>query len=225
MELAKKCPTFGLYFRRYAAFATSGNPSAPAQRLEGVTRPGPSTALNTSARTYGCVMFNQNGIVDQFAGSNGTSIHLRSWGSVLPGSKISFAVVRSSLAGPSRFEFTAAIKGENPSAPKAIDIETTVTARVDFGHSGRLRISGEALGDNFPNLEVFLVCHRSAHTALLIDGRTDGGRAFGPPLRLTDAHSDHSLGLFSVELPLTSEGELAADSTVTATSLRPYRPR
>jgi hypothetical protein len=167
-------------------------------------------------------MFNHDGIVDRYAGTDGTHIHLRFFGEVVGNAKVSMTVVRSSLAGPSLFEFTASTAGANPLIPGSPDIDTVVKVRIDFGAPKVLRLSGEVFGDNFPNLEVFVVCYRSAHTALLIDGRTKGGRDTGPATRLIGSHSGHSLGRFVANLALNEKGELAYDYKIGASTLPEY---
>jgi hypothetical protein len=169
----RKYPTFALYFRRYAPFDTFGaNPMALGQRFDGDKRSTASTSLKATSRTYGCVFFNKYGVVYQFSGSSGTKIHPLLWNDIVATANVSMTVVRSHLAGPSLFEFTASTAGSNPLVPKSPDIDTIVKVRVDFGVLNFMRLDGEVFGNNFPNLEVFLVCLRSMHTALLIDGRT-----------------------------------------------------
>jgi len=194
---------------------------APGQRFEGDHRSTASTSVKATSRTYGCVIFSQDGIVNKFAGSSGTHIDLFIWGGVDRTADVSQTVVRSTLAGPLLFSFSASTAGANPLVPKSPDIDTFVNVRVDYGHSNSLVLTGEVFGDNFPNLEVFLLDYQSQHTALLIDGRTTGGRDTGPT-RLIGTHSDHPLGRFFVELPLTSEGLLAGDSTCGVTTLPDY---
>jgi hypothetical protein len=206
-------PTYGLYFRRYAPFATFGF------GFEGDKRSTASTSLKATSRTYGWVMFNQFEIVHRFADSSGTHYHSSVWGEIVGHSKVSMAVVRSSLAGPGLIEFTASTAGSNPLVPKSPDIDTTVTARFDFGQPKFMHISGEVFGDNFPNLEVFLLCYRSSHAALLIDGRTTGGRNTGPMTRLSGAHSRQSLGRLSGTLLLNENGELVRDYTAPPTTI------
>jgi hypothetical protein len=207
-------PTFGLYFRRYAPFDTFGVPS-----FEGDKRKAASTSLKATSRTYGCVMFNQFEIVHRFANTSGTHYHSSLWGEIVGASKVSMTNVRTSLAGPSLIEFSASTAGGNPLIPKSPDIDTFVTARFDFGSPKLLRIGGEVFGDNFPNLEVFLMCYRSSHTALLIDGRTTGGRRTGPMTRLAGAHSKQSLGKLSGTLLLNDAGEMSRDYTTGATTI------
>lgn len=206
-------PTYGLYFRRYAPFDTFG------LGFEGDSRSAASTSLKVTARTYGYVMFNQFEIVNQFAGTTGTHYHSSIWGDIAASSKVSLTNVRSRLAGPSLIEFSASTAGSNPLVPKAPDIDTFVTARFDFGHQKLMMISGEVFGDDFPNLEVFLLCYRSAHTALLIDGRTTGGRNTGPFTRLKGSHSNKSLGRLSGILMLTENGTLERNYTTGPTTI------
>ncbi len=213
---AQKYPTYGLYFRRYAPFDTFGIPS-----FEGDKRAEASTSLKATSRTYGCVMFNQFEIVQYFAGTSGTHYHSSVWGDIVGMSKVSETVVRTRLAGPGLIEFEASTAGGNPLIPKSPDIDTFVTARFDFGFgSPRLmRITGEVFGDNFPNLEVFLLCYRSSYTALLIDGRTTGGRRTGPVTRLAGAHRQQSLGRLSGSLLLNENLELTRNYTTNPTTI------
>ncbi len=210
-------PTFGLYFRRYAPFDTFGVPS-----FEGDKRNAASTSLKVTSRTYGVVMFNQFEIIQTFANTSGTHYHPLLFDSIVGHSKVSMTTVRSRLAGPDLIEFTASTAGANPLIPKSPNIDTFLTARFDlgFGSPNRLmRISGEVFGDNFPNLEVFLLCYRSAHTALLIDGRTTGGKRTGPITRLSGSHRGQSLGRLSGTLLLNHNGELERDYTTGPTKI------
>ena len=212
---AQKYPTFGLYFRRYAPFKTFGVPSFDGDAREA------STSLRATSRTYGCVMFNQFNIVHSFAGTSGTHYHSLIWGDMVGMANVSKTVVRTRLEGPGLIEFEASTAGGNPLIPKSPDIDTYVTARFDFGAvSPRvMRVSGEVHGDNFPNLEVFLICYRSARTALLIDGRTTGGRRTGPMTRLAGGHRGQSLGRLSGALLLNEKGELTRDSTAASSTI------
>ena len=206
-------PTFGLYFRRYAPFDTFGF------GFKGDSRDAASTSLKVTSRTYGFVMFNQFEIVHHSVNTSGTDYHSSLWGDIVGYSKVSGTTVRSRLAGPGLIEFSASTAGANPLVPKSPDIDTFVTARFEFGHPKLMLISGEVFGDNFPNLEVFLLCYRSAHTALLIDGRTTGGRNTGPITRLPGSHSNQSLGRLSGTLLLTENGTLVRDYTTGPTTI------
>jgi hypothetical protein len=220
----RKPPTYGLYFRRYAPFDTFArvNPVDLGGSSEGDKRTTASTSLKVTARTYGCVMFNEYGIVYRFAGTTGTLTSTLLWGDIVGYSKVSMTLVRSTLTGPSLFGFRASTAGAYPLLPASPDIDTIVTARVDFGLRNFLRLNGEVSGDNFPNLEVFLLCYRSGRTALLIDGRTTGGRDTGPFNRLWGSHSNHSLGRLDASLALNEKRELAFDYKVGATTLPDY---
>jgi hypothetical protein len=209
-------PTYGLYFRRYAPFATFGVPS-----FEGDGRSGASTSLKVTSRTYGFVMFNQFEVISHFANTSGTHYHPPFGKEIIGMAKVSMSSARTTMAGPSLIEFEANTAGANPLIPKSPDIDTFVKARFDFGFGNppMMRIYGEVFGDNFPNLEVFLVCYRSSHTALLIDGRTTGGRRTGPITRLAGGHRDQSLGKLSGTLLLTEGGELVRDYTTAPTTM------
>lgn len=197
MDGDQKYPTYGLYFRRYAPFDTFGIPS-----FEGDRRTGASTSLKATSRTYGCVMFNQFEIVNGFVGTSGTHYHSSIFGEIVGSSKVSGTRARTRLAGPGLIEFEASSAGGNPLIPGAPDIDTYLIARFDFGFGSPplMRISGEVFGDNFPNLEVFLVCYRTANTALLTAARPPRqDEPTGPPdprkpgtRRRARAHRGHS---------------------------------
>src|SRR5437879_2910453 len=108
----QKYPTYGLYFRRYAPFGKFGGGNPPNwARSEGDKRTTASTSLKVTARTYGCVMFNEYGIVYRFAGTTGTLTYTVFWGDIVVYSKVSMTVVRSTLTGPSLFGFSASTAG------------------------------------------------------------------------------------------------------------------
>ena len=214
-------PTFGLYFRRYAPFDTFGGFIA-GQRNEGDKRTTASTSLKVTARTYGFVMFNQAGIVEFHAGTTGTTFHPLFFADIFGIAKVSTTIVDHTLFhGPRTFLLSASTASPWPLTPAALtpDINTIVNVFVDFSSGVSLSVSGEVWGDNFPNLEVFLVCYRSMHTALLIDGRTTGNRDFGPLLRLRGTNEDCSLGKFYLNWALNKKGEAVLDSTVKPTTL------
>jgi hypothetical protein len=220
----RQYPTFGLFFRRYAPFDSfaGGNPLAPGQRSEGDHRTGASTSLQVTSRTYGCVFFNaHDGPTYYFSGSSGTITHTLLWGDIRGMADVSMAVFPVIRYLPGVFGLTAATSGGFPLAPKALtpEINTIIRVRIDFSSPNLLRIGGQVFGDDFPNLEVFVLCYRSNHTALLIDGRTTGGRDTGPDTRLWGSHSDKSLGMFYQNLGLDAKGELAGNYTVAATTI------
>ncbi|MDR3555110.1 MAG: hypothetical protein P4L55_10180 [Syntrophobacteraceae bacterium] len=217
-------PTFWLYFRRYAPFDSfaGGNPLAPGQRSEGDHRTGASTSLQATSRTYGCIFFNaHDGPIYYFSGSSGTTTHTLVWGDIKGMADVSMTVFPIIRYLPGVFGFTARTAGGYPLAPQALtpEINSTVWTRIDFSSPGVMRISGEAFGDDFPNLEVFVVCARSGHSAILIDGRTTGGKDTGPDTRLWGSHSSQTLGTFSQNLGLNANGELAGNYTVGATTM------
>ena len=215
----RKYPTYSLVCRRYAPFETFGI-AAPfgAGRFEGDNR-GPSTSLKASSRIYQVVMFNRQGLVHDYAGSSGTRYNSWFWGEAINYAKISNTVVRSTLAGPDLFGFETSTAGANPMVPLSPDINTFLQARIDFGLAGKLRIQCEVFGDNFPNLEVFLMSWRSNYTALLIDGRTTGGRNFGPQLRLWGESRNHRLAGCSSIMDLDADGSFTRNHTVGPTTL------
>jgi hypothetical protein len=225
----KKYPAFGLYFRRYAPFDSFGgaSPFNPGGRSEGDQRKSASVSLKDTSRTYGCVMFNRFGIIGQFAGTSGTKTHTLLFGDVVGYAKVDFTVARSTLNGPDLFGFRALTSAPYPLWFKRLtpDIDTFVDVQVDFGASNFLRISGQVFGDNFPNLEVFLLCYRSKNTALLVDGQTTGGRDTGPFTRLYGTNSGHVLARFAEMLALNERGELLSSyKTARAITLPDYPP-
>jgi hypothetical protein len=60
-------------------------------------------------------------------------------------------------------------------------------------------------------MEIFILCHRSARTALLLDGQTTGGASTGPGTRLYTAHEWFSLAVRDATLSLDQKGELQFD--------------
>jgi hypothetical protein len=219
-----KDPGFALYFRRYAPFKTFGraNPlTAGFGTFAGDNR-GVSTSLKATSRTYGFVMFNRDGLVHSFASSSGTHFHPAIGAVIVSTAKVRHTAVRTTLAGPSLFGFRASTAANVPLIPGSPDINTFVECTVNYGVRDQLRIAGETFGDNFPNLEVFLVCFASARTALLLDGQTSGGPHSGPATRLFGSKEFFSLAKFSANLSLNQKGELASDYKVAPTPLREY---
>jgi hypothetical protein len=221
VEIDRNFPVFGLHFRRYAPFARFGraNPlTFGFGHFEGDDRDA-STSLKSSSRTYGAVLFNQFGIVHSFAGSSGTEFH-PAVGDVIKGmAVVKSTVVKNTIHGPSLFGFRASTSGGNPLVPASPDIDTLVDARVDFGLPNMLRISGQVYGDNFPNLEVFVVCYRSGRTALLVDGQTDGGRNTGPMMHLWGSHSEQTLAPLNANLRLDDNGRLLQSTVAGPTKI------
>jgi len=116
-------------------------------------------------------------------------------------------------------DFSAATAGANPLVPKSPDIDTKVHCRFDFRTSREMKVDVGAFGDTFPNLEVFIICYRSNHTALLIDGRTTGGRNTGPVTRLAGRGAQRYLGRSERPLKLNEQGLLDINSTTFETTL------
>lgn len=221
VEIDKRYPVFGLHFRRYAPFARFGrfNPLTVGFGYFGGDDRGVSTSLQDSSRTYGAVMFNKFGVVHHFAGACPTEFH-PAVGSVIKGmAKVKSNFVRTKLEGPSLFEFRASTAGGNPLVPGAPDIDTFIDARIEFGMASRLRVSGHVYGDNFPNLEVFLMCYRTGRTALLVDGQTEGGRSTGPMGHLWGDGADNLIAVFRGDLPLDDEGRLSRASAAEPTKI------
>ena len=202
-------PLYALWFRRYAPFSSFGFPP-----FEGDHRTGPSTSPKATSRTYGCVMFNRRSVVNHFANSSGTRYTLGLDAEAV--ADVSMTVVRTTLHGPDLIEFKASTAGANPLVPGSPDIDTFVDVRVSFLPPNFMSIRCEARGDNFPNLEVFL---RSAgdRSALLIDGRTTGGRRTGPMSRLAGSHADQLLGLTQATYVLDADGRLIHDYVASPT--------
>jgi hypothetical protein len=206
-------PVFALWFRRYAPFASFGVPP-----FKGDNR-GPSTDPSASSRTFGCVGFTPQQVLDSRQGSSGTEFDLPLLRRLHARSGVSLTTARTRLQGPMLIEFEAHCAGSNPLMPGSPDIDTFVTARVDSGMARLLRMQLTVRGDNFPNLEVFVQCLRSGHTALLIDGRTTGGRHTGPLTRLWGAKAAQELARATVSLPLDAQGALARSSGCSASTL------
>ena len=217
----QRYPAYGLFFRRYAPFARFGRANPLTMGFgyfEGDDR-GVSTSLHVSSRTYGAVFFNKFGPIFNFAGTDGTHFH-PAIGSVIVGSaNVKKTFVRSTIFGPFLFGFHTSTAAGNPLVPKSPDIDTILDVKVDFGQPNTLRISGTVCGDNFPNLEVFLVCSRSAKTALLVDGQTEAGRNTGPLLHLFGEGADNQIASFQASLLLDQNELLDHSSTVGPTSM------
>lgn len=220
----RKYPVFGLYFRRYAPFKEFGGITPytfVAGNFAGDNR-GPSTSLKATSRTYGCVMFNRFGVGYSFAGSSGTHFHpALFYDTISATAKTKLTFVQSTLNGPDLFGFKASSAGSNPLVKPSPDINSFVHVRIGFGVANRMTVNGEAFGDTFPNLEIFVVCYRSARTALLYDGRTTLGPDEGP-FGLFGAHESHRLGTFSAALALDRKGELSTNTTVKPTKFPKY---
>ena len=209
---------YGLWFRRYAPFATFGNIGIGS--FEGDTRTQASGAIGDTSRTYGCVLFNRSEAVRAYAGSSGTVLFGLLGGSIHGMAKVKIAFAKKPSSGA--IEFSAATEGGNPLVPGAPDIDTYVNVKASFSTPGQLNISGDVLGDNFPNLEVFLYCYRSKLSAILVDGRTTGGRDSGPGSRLFGTHATHRIAKFDVSLPIDGTGRLTGSRTAAASSLTEY---
>jgi hypothetical protein len=206
-------PAFGLHFRRYAPFAKFGFPS-----FKGDNRTQPSTSLQATSRTYGAVLFRQEGIISQFAGSSGTEdanlvLHFLERKAM---AKVSIKSTRSAEAGPGLIGFSASTAGANPLMPGSPDIDTTVEVRIDWGADRAMRVNGTVSGDDFPNLEVFIRCYQSKHSALIVDGRTGRGPVAGP---VSLFGGGGKLCAFSASIPLTAAGLFSRDQTCGQTKI------
>ena len=199
---------FRLYFRRYAPFETFGIPS-----FRGDIRKTASTSLQATSRTSGMVLFDQSGILNktgQSSGSHDANLVLTFLDRQAMGS-VSISAIRSNEAGPSLLSFTAQTAGSNPLIPGSPDIDTKVELRVDWGSGQMMRVSGKVVGDDFPNLEVFIRCDQSGKSALLVDGRTERGGRTGP-FSLFGAGG--YLCTFNTAIPLNDQGHFIHDKTV-----------
>jgi hypothetical protein len=215
----RKYPTYALVCRRYAPFETFGVAFPYGMgRFEGDNR-GPSTSLKDSSRIYQVIFFNRYGVVYDYAGTSGTVYESSVWGKIVGHAKITSTVVRGTLNGPDLFAFEASNAGGNPLVKPAPDINTLLRARVDFGLPGTLRIQCDVFGDNFPNLEVFLTSPKSHFTAGLIDGRTSGGRNFGPQTRLWGESRNHRLAGCNAIISLRADQSFASNYTVAPTKM------
>ena len=112
-------------------------------------------------------------------------------------------------------------EGGNPLVPKSPDIDTFVRVRFDW-LPGFLKVEGEAAGDNFPALEIFLYSYVTKYTALLFDGSTTGGPNVGPAKRLFGSHKGHVLGRFRGLLALDANRDLATNYTVPKAKMPDY---
>ena len=209
---------YGFWFRRYAPFTRFGDIGIG--EFEGDTRTQASGAIGDPSRTYGCVLFNQSEAVRANAGSSGTTLFGVLGGSVHGTAKVKMTFTKKASTGA--VEFSAYTEGGNPLVPGAPDIDTYVNVKANFSTPGQLKISGDVLGDNFPNLEVFVYCYRSKLSAILIDGRTTGGRDSGPAARLFGTHATHRIAKFDVSLPIDGTGRLTGSRTAAATTLTEY---
>ncbi|MBX3501650.1 MAG: hypothetical protein KF889_19590 [Alphaproteobacteria bacterium] len=211
---------YGLWFRRYAPFATFG--SIGIGEFEGDTRTQASGSISDTSRTYGCVLFSRTEAVRAYGGSSGTILFPKLGGPIhgMAAVKTTFRKGASKTSGT--IAFSAGTEGGNPLVPGAPEIDTIVSVEVDFSRPGRMEISGEVFGDNFPNLEVFVYCYRSRTSAILVDGRTTGGRNSGPGSRLFGSHATHRIARFDVSLSLDSSGRLTGAYKPPATSLTEY---
>ena len=211
-------PTLGFWFRRYAPFARFGNIGMG--NFEGDNR-GPSTSLSVTSRTYCCVMFDESGITHSFSNSSGTTFYPYVGSPVHGMSTVHHQVSRTMAAGPGLLEFEAHSEGGNPLVPKSPDIDTFVRVRFDW-LPGVLKVEGEASGDNFPALEIFLYSYVTKNTALLFDGSTTGGPNVGPAKRLFGSHKSHVLGRFRGLLTLDASRDLAMNYTVPKAKMPDY---
>ena len=102
-------PGFGLSFRRYAPFEEFGF------GFEGDHRSEASTSFGDTSRTYGCVLFNQFGIINQFANTSGTHRDTVLFGKIVGLAKVAMTVVRNATIGPGLE--AASTQGIDPDRP------------------------------------------------------------------------------------------------------------
>jgi hypothetical protein len=68
----------------------------------------------------------------------------------------------------------------------------------------------------------FLYCYRSRTSAILVDGRTTGGRDSGPGSRLFGSHATHRIATFDASLSIDSTGRLAGAYKAAPSTLTDY---
>jgi len=191
-----------LVFRRYAPFGSFGF------GFEGDHRAGPSISLLSTARTTGLVPFERRSVGSIKANSSGTQYvgggdRLRR----LAGhhySKVSCAISNKSVFRDS-ISFIANTAGANPMIPAAPDIDTFVEMSATWVGAG-VRFQGKVRGDDFPNVEVF-VLDSNGLGCLLFDGRTTGRKNTGPIGRLAGSHESQILGAFFCSISASPNDE------------------
>jgi len=208
-------PEYSLHFRRYAPFETFGVPS-----FKGDGRRAASTSLlpSITSRTHGMVLFNQSTILDKKGGSSGThdASLVLTFLNRQAMSKVSISAIRSNEAGPGLLGYTAKTAGSNPLIPGSPDIDTRVEITMSWGLQNTMNVQGNVAGDDFPNLEVFIHCHGSGKSALLVDGRTDRGARMGP---FSLFGNGGRLCAFQANIPLTKLGFFLGDKTCSPTTI------
>ncbi|MEM7281030.1 MAG: hypothetical protein AAF438_05320 [Pseudomonadota bacterium] len=102
------------------------------------------------------------------------------------------AKVKRFEGDPGRVKFDLTVEGANPMVPMSPDIDN-VLSFVAFLRDGDLFMAGEAIGDGFPNTEVF-VRDNQGNAVELIKFKTNHGRNSGA-MTLLGAGSDR-LGRF-----------------------------
>lgn len=195
---------YGLFFRRYAPFATFGG------GFEGDDRSNSSTSLTATARTIGSLMFAPGNVSDVSGASSGTAFSglgakvQRLLGNHLSKVTASVAVSTRSL---DCLRFVAETSGANPMIPAAPAIDTYLDMEITF-RGQAIVLSGTLRGDDFPNAEVF-VTDATGQAVLVFEFATDGGQTTGPMTRLAGDHSGQVLGTFSKRIPLLKGGAFA----------------
>lgn len=224
-------PVFTVCFRRYAPFDEFGG--GHIYKFEGDHRTSGSTSFKDTSRTYGCLFFSRSEILYGFSGTSGTKwvgFHWYMWAvpslrilgtntgdDVVAYAKVSLDVGEN--VRPDIIEFNASTAGSMPLLPATPDIDTFVKLRFDFTQKGTLIASGRVFGDDFPNLEVFLVSPGGAKSALLVDGRTTGSQETGPITDIWGSHEDQLLSQFNFSLPVDDGGSLLSDFRAQATTI------
>jgi EAL domain-containing protein (putative c-di-GMP-specific phosphodiesterase class I)/ActR/RegA family two-component response regulator len=221
---------YTFWFRRYAPFDDFGGDTG--FRFEGDHRASGSTSPKATSRTYGCLFFTTSEIIYGFSGSSGTTWEgYAPWTSAVPGIRIlgeilnkdakgatAFAKVSLDVAEnvqPSVIEFTAATAGGMPLLPGTPDIDTFVKMNFDFTQKGVLAIKGHATGDDFPNLEMFLVTP-SGRSALLVDAyqpkvELATGKIVGAEALLRWEHAVYGTQPTGRFIPIAEESGLIVD--------------
>ena len=195
---------YGLFFRRYAPFATFGG------GFEGDNRDTGSTSLSASARTIGALNFAPGNVGNMIGDSSGTSY--AGFGAFVErmlGRHVSH--VTSSVSVSTRtvdtLRFTAQTAGANPMVPLAPAIDTFLDMQIVFRDQA-IEFSGKMRGDDFPNAELF-VTDATGQAVMLFEFATSGGRTTGPMTRLAGDHSSVVLGSFSKRVGLLASGAFA----------------
>jgi hypothetical protein len=195
---------YGLFFRRYAPFATFGG------GFEGDNRKSATTSLTATSRTTGALNFAPGNVGNMTAESSGTTYAgLGVQVQQLLGRH--FSKVTSSVSVATRtidcLRFTAQTAGANPMVPASPTIDTFLDVHIVFRNQA-IELAGRLRGDNFPNAEVFAT-DAIGQSSLLFEFATSGGQLTGPMTRLAGDNSSQVLGSFSRRIALRPGGTFA----------------